>query len=85
MNPDTGAIAIFETDGDAKKAGYTIPLSRRTAGKMLQMTKGERLGLISGNVNDLVRVHYSATLAGLTGDEVRKLRNAAKRARRARR
>lgn len=84
MNPDIGAIAHFETEEDAKKAGYTIPLTKELAGKLQQMPRQDRLKLISNDVRHIADLHPLAQLAGMTDDDVRKLRNAAKRARRAR-
>jgi hypothetical protein len=81
MNPDTGAIAYFETAEDAEQAGHTVPLPKKLAGRMLQLPRQERMPLIL----DLSPFHPLAQLAGMTEDDVRKLRNAAKRARRERR
>lgn len=83
MNPDTGAIASFETDEDAAKAGYTVKLTDELAGKLSKMPRGERLGLIGAQVRDSARFHPAAKLVGMTDEDMRKLRNAAKRARRA--
>jgi hypothetical protein len=42
MNPNSGAIAHFENDDDARKAGYKIPLDDWEAAKLLSMNRGER-------------------------------------------
>lgn len=81
MNPDTGAIAVFESDEDAEAAGHTVPLTKQLAGRLLQVPRKERMPLVLG----LSTSHPLAKLAGMTGDDVKKLRNAAKRARRERR
>lgn len=81
MNPDTGAIASFETDEDAKTAGHTIPLSKELAGRLLQVPRQERMPMVL----NLSKAHPLAKLVGMTDDDVRQLRNAAKRARRERR
>jgi hypothetical protein len=85
MNPDTGAIATFETDEDAKEAGFTVPLSKSQATTCLAMHRQERLGVISADIDTATRFHPLARMAGMSDDDVRKVRNAAKRARRARR
>lgn len=81
MNPDTGAIALFETEEDAKNAGHTVQLAKEIAGKLLQVPRQERMPLVLG----LSKEHPLAKLDGMTDDDVRKLRNAAKQARRDRR
>lgn len=85
MNPDTGAIAEFETEEDAKKAGYTVPLSKEEARKLRIMPRDSRLGLISDAVKALTAAHPDAHIAGMSNENIRKIRNAAKRARRSRR
>lgn len=35
MNPETGAIAHFESDEDAEKAGHTVKLSKSEARYLL--------------------------------------------------
>lgn len=47
MNPDTGAIARFETKRDADQAGFTIPLSEDQAQQLLPMNRHERRKWIS--------------------------------------
>lgn len=81
MNPETGAIAQFETYEDAEAAGYPIPLKTKVARGFLQVPRQERMALALG----LSTSHPLAKLAGMTDDDVRQLRNAAKRARRSRR
>lgn len=83
MNPETGAIAHFETEDDAKEAGYTVPLDAALAKQLQQLKREERRALVS-DVDRLTRHHPLARLAGMTDGDVRKLRNAAKRARKAR-
>ncbi len=46
MNPNTGAIASFETSEDAKRAGHTLALSDRNARRLLQKTREQRLASI---------------------------------------
>lgn len=81
MNPDTGAIALFESDEDAEAAGHTVPLPKKLARGLLKVSPQERMPLVLG----LSTSHPLAKLAGMTEDDVRQLRNAAKRARRERR
>jgi len=38
MNPNTGAIALFETDEDADAAGYTERLTAKEARHLRQFT-----------------------------------------------
>lgn len=42
MNPDTRAIALFETPEDAKKAGHTVPLTRHEAQFLLRVPRENR-------------------------------------------
>lgn len=42
MNPDTGSIARFETEEDARRAGYTVPLTDDQANKLAGMSRSER-------------------------------------------
>ena len=42
MHPKTGAIATFETELDAKLAGYTVPLSEADFTEFLGMNRKER-------------------------------------------
>jgi hypothetical protein len=42
MNPDTGAIAQFENEADAKLAGFTVALSGKTAEELAMMPRVER-------------------------------------------
>lgn len=48
MQPQTGAIAWFENEDDAKKAGHTIPLEKKLAEQLLQVSRAERLERIVG-------------------------------------
>lgn len=43
MNPDTGAIAHFESEEDAKRAGHTTQLSKAEARVLLNTRRGERV------------------------------------------
>lgn len=81
MNPNTGSIALFETEEDAKKAGHTVPLKEELAGRLLQVARQERAEMVL----NISTTHPLGRLPGLTDEDIRKLRNAAKRARRARR
>jgi hypothetical protein len=47
MNPDTGAIAAFEKDDDAKAAGYTVPLTDKEARKLAGMNRHDRRAWLS--------------------------------------
>jgi hypothetical protein len=42
MDPKSGAIAHFETEEDAKKAGYTVLLENAAAEKLLPMNRHDR-------------------------------------------
>ena len=42
MNPDTGAIARFETQQDADSAGYTLPLTDEQAQELQPMNRQQR-------------------------------------------
>lgn len=42
MNPDTGAIAQFENEEDAKRAGHTVQLTTDEARKLYQVGREER-------------------------------------------
>lgn len=42
MNPETGAIAEFETKEDAKAAGHTVPLGKREADHLYPMNRKMR-------------------------------------------
>lgn len=46
MNPDTGAIAAFENEEDAKKAGFTIPLGDKLAEELLKIDRDQRLSAL---------------------------------------
>lgn len=81
MNPNTGSIATFETDDDAIQAGHTVPLAKKLAGRLLQVPRQERAAMVL----NISTKHPLGRLPGMTDDDVRKLRNAAKRERRARR
>jgi hypothetical protein len=81
MNPNTGSIATFETDDDANRAGHTVPLTKELAGRLLQVPRGMRAAMVLNVSNK----HPLGRLPGLTDEDIRQLRNAAKRERRARR
>lgn len=42
MNPDTGAIARFETQQDAEQAGYTEPLTDEQVQLLTPMNRQQR-------------------------------------------
>jgi hypothetical protein len=42
MQEQTGAIARFETDDDAKAAGYELPLTDQQAAKLSDMNRHDR-------------------------------------------
>jgi hypothetical protein len=42
MHKQTGAIAQFETEADAKAAGYTVPLDEDQLKKVQHMNRAER-------------------------------------------
>jgi hypothetical protein len=47
MNPDTGAIAQFETDEDAQDAGFTEPLNDKEARLLAGMNRHDRRAWLS--------------------------------------
>jgi hypothetical protein len=47
MAPETQAIAVFETDEDARKAGHTIKLSDAEAKALLPLNRHERRAELS--------------------------------------
>lgn len=49
MHPQTGAIATFETDRDAKKAGYTVKLSPEQFKQFQGMNRHDRRAEIAQN------------------------------------
>jgi hypothetical protein len=81
MNPNTGSIATFETDDDAEQAGHTVPLTKKLAGRLLQVPRQERAAMVL----NISRQHPLGRLPGLTDEDLGMLRNAAKRARKLRR
>lgn len=42
MNTDTGAIAHFENEADAKAAGHDLMLTPEQAAKLLKLSRAER-------------------------------------------
>jgi hypothetical protein len=42
MNPETKAIAFFETEEDARAAGHTVPLTEAEAAHLLERPRAER-------------------------------------------
>ena len=42
MDPKTGAIAVFETEKDAQRAGYTVPLTEAEAATLRPMNRKQR-------------------------------------------
>jgi hypothetical protein len=42
MNPDSGAVALFEKKSDAKKAGFTVPLTKKEATMAQHMNRKQR-------------------------------------------
>ena len=42
MDPNRGSIAKFETDEDAKEAGYTVPLTEEQYAQLGPMNRHER-------------------------------------------
>jgi len=47
MNPETGAIAQFETEEDAEQAGYTEPLNDKEARLLATMNRHDRRAWLS--------------------------------------
>jgi hypothetical protein len=76
MHMEKGSITRFETEDDAKDADYGLSLDERIAEALKKIPRNERLAILKGP-------HRLAKLPGMTDDDVHKLRNAAKRARRA--
>jgi hypothetical protein len=80
MHVDTGEIrADFLKEEDAREKGF-VPITKREAGRLLKMPPAQRPAALL----EIRTFHPLARLPGLTTDDVRKLRNAAKRERRAR-
>jgi len=42
MNPETKAIAFFESDEDARRAGFTVPLTEDEAHHLCAMPRSQR-------------------------------------------
>ncbi len=42
MNPNAGAVAVFETKTDAKKAGFTVSLTKKEASMAAHMNRKQR-------------------------------------------
>lgn len=42
MKPNTGAIAHFETNEDAKAAGHTVPLDKKQTELLMGMNRQQR-------------------------------------------
>ncbi len=53
MNPHSGAIAAFENDEDAKKAGHTIPLTDQQAQELLQVRREERVKALESMLKEI--------------------------------
>jgi len=85
MHEHTKAIAEFETEEDAKAAGYGIPLTKERAERLRGVPRSERAGVLEAEVRALAKLHPLGKVEGLTDEDIRKIRNAAKRERRARR
>lgn len=47
MNPNTGAIAAFETEEDARKAGFTMGLSPEQIQALMGLDRPERLRVMN--------------------------------------
>jgi hypothetical protein len=54
MNPDTGAIAQFETKEDAIKAGFTVSLTKEQHGLLAGMNRKQRRAWLSKNKSRLL-------------------------------
>lgn len=55
MDPRSGAIATFETETDAKKAGYTVPLTKEQFTKFQGMNRKQRRAEIAQQRRDSKR------------------------------
>ena len=42
MDTKTGSIAMFETEEDARKAGYDLPLKKEDAERLMPMNRQQR-------------------------------------------
>jgi len=47
MDPRSGAIATFETDEDAEKAGYTVPLTESQFKQFSGLNRKQRLAALA--------------------------------------
>lgn len=72
MNPDTGAIAQFETEEDAKESGYTVSLTKEQAGELAGMNRHKRRAWLAQNRKQLeqeaVRRELEANTLGLIAE-----------------
>ena len=53
MNPDTGAIAHFETEEDARLAGFTESLTAEQAGELAGMNRQQRRAWLAQNRKEI--------------------------------
>jgi len=51
MNPESGAIAVFERKADAKKAGFTLPLTKKDVSLVQSMNRKQRRAWTAKNRN----------------------------------
>jgi hypothetical protein len=86
MDTRTGAIARFETDEDAKRAGYKKPLTEPEVLRLFPKTRAERLQWLTKeeDLHRLTKVHPAVPGPDETPDDIRKNRNARKRKRQGR-
>lgn len=61
MNPNTGAIAMFETDEDAIRAGFTKKLTDLEAIELRELRREQRLEWIKDHPPVGVRAEVPAT------------------------
>ena len=49
MDPNTGAVAKFENDADAKRAGHTVPVADAMLDEVLAMSRPQRVSWARAN------------------------------------
>lgn len=80
MDPKSGRIEMVESDDDARARGL-VPLLEGERGRLIRLPPEKRPAALL----QMRATHPLARLPGLSEDDIRQLRNAAKQERRARR
>lgn len=83
MDANSGKIVLIEDEADARAKGL-VPLSEAEAAVLKALPEAQRPAALLKS-REVSPLHPLGRLPGLTEDDIRKLRNAAKRDRRARR